>query len=257
MVRTIGRYYMSTNNLLKASWNAPHNVKTIITTRLGGVSNTPYDSLNLGTHVGDDIKHVIENRNTIIKNLPANPYWLNQTHSNNIICVDGLENDNSCLDYDASFTTQKNKVCVVMSADCIPILLTDTQARFAAAIHAGWRGVENNIIRNSIISSNIKVNEIIAYIGPSICQKHFEVGAEVLEQFTKQYMENKQFFIPNSNNKFNCDLAAIAKLQMLKIGILPNNIHLSNLCTYCEKELFYSYRRDGITGRIASLIWLE
>jgi YfiH family protein len=167
-----------------------------------------------------------------------------------------LPNINNVLDYDASFTYQKNKVCVAMSADCIPILLTDKKASFVAAIHAGWRGVENNIIHKTINNIDMCGSKIIAYIAPAICKDHFEVGPEVFDIFMLQDKNYEAFFTKKNDGKFNCDLTAIAKQQLLKLGLLEQNIFLSNMCTYCNDELFFSYRRDGITGRMASLIWL-
>jgi YfiH family protein len=244
-------------NSFSANWTAPISVKTLITARLGGISQPPYNTLNLATHVGDDMLDVIKNREILSEYLPCAPAWLNQTHSDKLVCLDNMPEGSIDIDADASFTTQKNKVCVVMSADCIPVLLTNKSASFAAAVHAGWRGVENNIIRKTIEASGTSTSDLMAYIAPSICQRHFEVGSEVFEQFVRLDHDNKHFFTAIGNDKFNGDLVGIAKLQMLKLGLPESNIYLSGLCTYCREDLFYSYRKDGVTGRIASLIWLS
>ncbi|MCE3268246.1 MAG: hypothetical protein K0R49_498 [Burkholderiales bacterium] len=249
---------MPMNNFIYPNWNAPARVKSLITTRLGGVSVYPFDTFNLGTHVGDNLDSVLQNRQILAGFVPSKPFWLNQTHSDKAICIDNISPDNDIsLDYDASFTYKKNQVCVAMSADCIPVLLTDKNGSFAAAIHAGWRGVENNIICKTISTIDIPGANILAYIAPAICKEHFEVGPEVFDMFILQDKNYKYFFKKNISDKFQCDLSAIAKQQLLKLGLLEQNIYLSEMCTYCRSELFFSYRRNGITGRMASLIWLS
>jgi len=246
------------NNFITPNWAAPISVGCLITTRIGGVSVAPYNTFNLGTHVGDAPELVMQNRLILEKSLPGKPFWLNQSHSDNLICLDNTSSDALNLhNYDASFTCQKNKVCVVMSADCIPILLTDKKASFVAAVHAGWRGVENNIIGKTIHTSGLQSANILAYIGPAICKNHFEVGQEVFEMFVHQNIDNQHFFSEIGDDKFHCDLTAIAKAQLLRLGLLEQNIYLSDMCTYCNEELFFSHRRDEVTGRIASLIWLS
>lgn len=258
-----GKFYMSMNNFIIPNWNAPLSVKSLVTTRLGGLSKAPYNTFNLGAHVGDDLGLVLKNRQILAELLPDTPCWLNQTHSDKILWLDQplLNNntlaENLLLPYDASFTHSKNKVCVIMSADCIPILLTDKNASFVAAIHAGWRGVENGIIKKTISNISVPGSNMLAYIAPAICKDHFEVGPEVVEMFIHQDKSNRLFFSENGNGKFLCDLTAIAKNQLKGCGLLENNIYMSNLCTYCNEEQFFSYRRDRITGRMASLIWLS
>jgi YfiH family protein len=256
-------------NFITPDWDVPTDVKSLITTRVGGVSAAPYDSFNLGDHVGDNPEFVRQNRQILQEHLPSDPLWLKQTHSDKVLWVPDEPHilngktlaENLLLPYDASYTSQKNKVCVVMSADCIPILLTDKNASFVAAIHAGWRGVENGIIKRTISNTKSETNkhgaDMLAYIGPAICKNHFEVGPDVFEKFVTLDANNSPHFTKNSNGKFNCDLIEIARFQLLKCGLLSDNIYLSNMCTYCNKEQFFSYRRDGVTGRIASLIWLS
>lgn len=237
---------------------ANHKTSSLITTRNGGISLPPFNSLNLGAHVGDNPQHVALNREILNKALPSEPFWLEQTHSNRVINLDKLDNDYVNRNFDASFTRSPNKVCAVMTADCLPILLTDGIASFVAAIHAGWRGVHNEIIKQTMLAINHKQpKQIIAYIGPSICQSHFEVGSDVKEQFIELNPQNKYFFKTKAD-KFECDVTAIAINQLLSCGLTKENIHLSNMCTYCDQDKFYSYRRDGnATGRIASLIWIN
>lgn len=242
--------------VLTANWNAPAQIKTLITTRIGGVSQNNYSSFNLAMHVNDNPNHVSQNRQILNEYLPNKPIWLNQTHSNLAIEIDNSTTD-IIHDYDATLTRIKNIVCTVMTADCLPILLTDINGSFVSAIHAGWRGVANNIISNAVNLTNVRPKDILAYIGPAICQKHFEIGYEVFDIFTQLNSHNQQFFIKKDNNKFDCDLAAIAKLQLINQGILANNITQSDECTYCNDKLFYSFRRNSITGRFASCIWIE
>ena len=239
------------NSYLKANWNAPKNVKTLITTRV----NPDNNDFNLALHVGDNYKNVIHNRKLLSISLPNEPKWLSQTHTNLVLDLDKAEANGKS--YDAAITTKKGTVCVVMTADCIPVLITNTTGSFVGAIHAGWRGVQNNIISNTINQSMTSVKDIIAYIGPAICAEHFEVGSDVFNIFSTLDSDNKTFFTPKNNDKFECDLVGIAKLQLIKLGVLENNIYLSKSCTYCKSDLFYSYRKEQNTGRFASLIWIE
>jgi len=255
---------MSMNNFITPDWDAPSGVKSLITTRLGGVSAAPYDTFNLGDHVGDNPEFVRQNRQLLAKSLPGEPLWLKQTHSNNVLWVTTPEllngntlAENLLLPYDASFTHQKNKVCVVMSADCIPILLTDKKASFVAAVHAGWRGVENGIIARTISCIGAPGADMLAYIGPAICKNHFEVGQDVFDLFVNLDSNNANHFTKSGEDKYYCDLTEIAKFQLMKEGLLSYNIYSSDMCTYCDKEKFFSHRRDEVTGRIASLIWLS
>ena len=250
MMMVIGKFCML-NNFLKANWDAPKNIKTLITTRLG-IDNADF---NLALHVGGDLHATKNNRDILAESLPNNPHWLSQTHTNLVLDLDSNIPNNTS--FDAAITKTKGTVCVVMTADCIPILITNTNGSFVGAIHAGWRGVENNIIANTIQSSKVPPKDIIAYIGPAICGKHFEVGFDVFEIFTKLSSDYEKFFTPKGNDKFECDLIGIAKLQLINLGILDKNIYLSNLCTYCNNDLFYSYRKEKNTGRFASLIWIE
>ncbi len=248
------------NNLkfLTANWSAPKHIKTLITTRIGGKSFTPFDELNLATHVGDNLDHVMANRKLLLEYTPSRPYWLNQNHSKNVLNLDSIKtNDQIDQEYDASFTSKPNQVCSIMTADCIPIFLTDLTGTFVAAIHAGWRGVLDGIISSTLGQIKIDKSNIIVYIGPSICPKHFEVEKDLLEKFRRLSKTNQDYFNQRNSTKYECDLVGIAKLQLNNAGILDKNITLSNLCTYCNEELFFSFRRDGITGRIAHLIWID
>ena len=240
-----------------ARWNAPHNIKTLITTRLGGSSEGNYSSFNLGTHVLDNVERVMQNRQILTTYLPNRPFWLNQTHGDKVLKIDNSLSTDVIYDCDATLTTAQKCVCLVMTADCLPVLMTDINGSFVAAIHAGWRGVKSNIITKAIELSKVKAKEIIIYIGPAICANHFEVGIEVFDIFRHMDIDNQDFFVKKNNHKFNCNLASIAKLQLVKFGVELDSISLSNECTYCNPDLFYSYRSKNQTGRFASCIWKE
>lgn len=241
---------------IKANWNAPKNINTLITTRIGGELRSKF-GFNLAKHVDDNENTVISNRLLLTKLLPSSPNWLNQTHSDNVLNLDNQIISADVHSFDAAFTKSKNKVCAVLTADCIPILITDVNGQYIAAVHAGWRGVENNIIIKTIDQIKIPPKDVIAYIGPAICKDHFEVGLDVFEIFTKKNKATEVDFIPKGNNKYFCNLISIAQKQLLDIGVLNNNIYLSNICTYCENKLFYSYRKEKITGRFVSTIWIS
>ena len=243
---------------LSANWNVSSKVKTLITTRFGGFSKPPYDSFNLASHVNDNLEDVIKNRSLLAQLLPTPEVtWLNQTHSNIAIELDNTYTyDNSPCD--ASYTHNPQTICAVLTADCLPILLTNNEENFVAAIHAGWKGVANGIISNTIKTINTDPTQIKAFIGPSITQKCFQVGEDVKHIFCNLDQENHQFFIVDvtEKGKYLCDLIAIAKQQLIKIGILEHNISISQHCTYQNPD-FYSYRQNNMTGRFASLIWLD
>lgn len=245
------------NNFITASWNAPANIKTIITTRHD--DNLHPLGFNLATHVHDDTAMVLKNRNTLKKILPGDPYWLLQTHSNHVLEVDKINTSESeYKNFDAAITFSKNKVCVVLTADCIPIFLTNLDGTFVASIHAGRVGVAKKIIANVLAKSNTFGHKIVAYIGPSICAKHYEVGSDIFNEFCNLDQRYRAFFREKSEaNKYELDLAGIAKLQLLDNGLLMQNIYSSGICTFCEHDKFYSYRQDKNTGRFASLIWME
>lgn len=233
---------------IKPNWPAPSNIHAATTTREVGASIAPYDNFNLGEHVGDNPEHVTENRKTLVKalQLPSEPIWLKQIHSKNIIMANKF---NGLPELDACIATQPGKVCVIMTADCLPILLCDKQGNEIAAVHAGWRGLVAGIISETISAIQTSPDQLLAWIGPAICQKHYEVGKEVYEQFSKQ----NDCFQKEAHGKWLMDMVAIATQQLKQLGI--QDIYGGDLCTYCDPTRFYSYRRDGKTGRMATLIW--
>lgn len=235
-----------------ANWPAPYNISALTTTRLLGYSSAPFDSNNLAFHVGDVDLQVSKNRQqlTELLCLPAEPIWLNQTHSTICISAETDSNRNA----DASVTRSKNCPLVVMTADCLPITLCNTQGTEIAAIHAGWRGLYEGIIENTLHKMTSTASDLLAWIGPAISQTHYEIGAEVYSAFHSKHPESASCFKANGN-KWLANLAKIAELILNKHGIQA--VYQSGLCTYELKDEFYSYRREPRTGRIATLIWFN
>lgn len=241
-------------NMIKAEWEAPAHINAFITTRMGGVSQAPYDHFNLALHTGDDKAHVEKNRRLLLEtfHLPSAPCWLNQTHSNKVVHV---EHDNN-RDADAAITTKPNQVLAIMTADCMPILICNRNDQEIAAIHAGWRGLACGIIENTIQSMQSEPNDLMAWIGPAICEACFEVGDDVKSTFINQYDFTKYAFTPALyEKKWLGNMNLIAKLILNQLGI--QKVFNSNFCTIENGDLFYSYRREGTTGRMASLIWIR
>ncbi|MCL1127540.1 peptidoglycan editing factor PgeF [Shewanella surugensis] len=232
------------------AWFIPPNVNIAFSTRLGGVSLSPYDSLNLGCHVGDNPKAVLDNRALIQSQLAltAVPAWLEQVHGVDVVKADSTRVHQA----DGSVSTQTSEVCVVMTADCLPILLCDKQGTQVAAVHAGWRGLCDGIIESAL--AHFKQEDIIAYLGPCVGPTVFEVGPEVRQQFIEKDATCTVFFKPVSD-KYLADLQGLACYRLKQAGV--SLIYQDKRCTYLNPETFFSYRRDGVTGRMASFIWLS
>jgi len=233
-------------NFIQPTWPAPKNIKSCCTQRAHG---------NLATHVNDDPAVVARNRQLLSQqlNLPSEPIWLEQIHSNIVVPA-----DKNFLGYqaDASFSIEPNQVCAILTADCLPILLCNQAGKKIAAIHAGWRGLANEIIENTLNKFDESPENILAWIGPGISGKVYEVNDELRTIFLTKNKLFKDCFIRNNKNNWLADLPAIAKNIFNAHGI--ENIYGGEHCTFSEPEKFFSYRRDGSnTGRQASLIWLE
>lgn len=235
-------------------WPAPANVKAIATTRKGGNSTGPYQGLNLGNHVGDDPEVVLQNRGWLQQQLGLEtaPVWLNQTHSIDVVNL--KQPSAEVLDADGSYTAQKRLPCVVMTADCLPVILCDRQGEQVAAVHAGWRGLVDGIIEQAVAQFSVPGSEIMAWLGPAIGPKAFEVGGEVREQFLAHDPAAAQGFEPHGE-KWLADLYLLARQRLASVSV--NDVFGGDACTFSDAEKFFSYRRDGVTGRQATLIWLE
>ena len=238
---------------LTADWPAPRHVRTLITTRNGGVSTGPFHSLNLGDHVGDNSSDVFTNRALLRRELPAEPAWLNQVHGVTVLnAADvGLPPPNG----DASFTRQRQVVCVVMTADCLPLLLSNEEGTVVAAAHVGWRGLRDGVMEATVAACNERPGRLMAWLGPAIGPKAFEVGESVRTAFMDFAPSATAAFIKISNGKYQADIRTLARQRLNAAGV--EQIYSSKECTVIDRERFFSYRRDGQTGRMASLIWLE
>lgn len=239
---------------ITADWPAPSNVHAVTTTRIGGSSFAPYASFNLAEHVEDDAIAVTENRARLreLLLLPSDPVWLTQVHGNRMI---DAADQNADRRADASMSNTPGIVCSVMTADCLPVLLCNTAGTRVAAAHAGWRGLLAGVIEQTIEAMQTDNDELMVWLGPAIGPQSYEVGAEVRETFLLINQASEAAFKPTGESKWLMDIYALARLRLGDMGI--TNIHGGDLCTYSDAERFYSYRRDGVTGRMASLIWMS
>ena len=236
------------------NWPAPDNVLTVSTTRFGGVSSAPYDALNLGLHVGDDVSSVLTNRQLLKHHcwLTTEPAWLNQIHSP--IVIDLTAPLTEVVDADGSFTRVPGLACAIMTADCLPVLLCNKQGTEVAAVHAGWRGLAAGVIDNAIAKFTCPAADIMAWMGPAIGPTAFEVGTEVREQFIDVNAKAADAFVAHGD-KWLANLYLLARQRLQQHGI--DAIYGGEYCTFNNDQLFYSYRRQTVTGRQASLIWLR
>lgn len=254
-------------NFIVPNWPAPANVKALQTTRTGGISQAPYESLNFGAHVNDDAIAVAKNRQLLSPYLPSEPVWVNQVHG--IEVIDAAKS--TCMqNADASFTTKPNVVCVTMTADCLPVLFCDKAGTVVAAVHAGWRGLCDGVIEAAVNKLSVEKSEILAWLGPAIGPDAFEVGDEVRQQFIQHDQQAEQAFQSlgdhEINQKWLCNMYMIAQQRLNKIGVTQiygGSEHgtydkncTEKFCTYTDDARFFSFRRDKVTGRMASLIWL-
>jgi len=246
---------MAELDFITPNWPAAAHVKALQTTRSGGVSHAPYASLNLGAHVNDDPLAVAHNRQLLAPYLPSAPVWINQVHGIEVIAA---ETSHSLQNADAAYTTTKNVVCVTMTADCLPVLLCDTRGTVVAAVHAGWRGLCDGVIEAAIDKMAVPASSILAWLGPAIGPHAFEVGADVRTQFIAHDAQAHHAFKPLAD-KWLCDLYLLATQRLNNRGVtqLYGGGVNAEFCTYTDADRFYSFRRDNVTGRMATLIWLS
>ncbi|GAB1623290.1 purine nucleoside phosphorylase YfiH [Agarivorans albus] len=239
---------------LLVDWPCPKNVNAVYSDRLAGASLAPYDSYNLGDHVGDDASAVQTNRQHFQQGMPQQVCWLKQIHSTRV--VDASEPSMRFAEADASFAQQEDAVCVVMTADCLPVLFCDKQGTVVAAAHAGWRGLLDGVLENTVAAMNIAPSEIMAWFGPAIGPDAFEVGAEVYQQFVVKDSQSASAFTASANSgKYYADIHQLAKQRLSVLGL--NDVYADVSCTLNNASRFFSYRRDGQTGRMAAAIWLS
>jgi YfiH family protein len=243
---------------LAANWHAPPHIRAGTTMRYGGISSPPYDQLNLAMHVKDDINDVIINRERLVQQLklPNEPVWLNQVHGKNVIQIDSqMDLELTDKTADGSYSTKANNICVVMTADCLPILLCNDEGTQIAAIHIGWRGFSKNLITAALDKFTCSHDKIIAWLGPCISAVHYEIDETVYNASRKIFAGAEECFIETQMGHWLMDLKQLVSNQLTNLEV--KHVYTSPYCTYSDQTRFFSHRRDGITGRMASLIWMD
>jgi len=239
----------------------PAGVNALSTTRRGGVSRPPYDDgaggggLNLGTHVGDDPAAVAQNRALLRAQLPGEPAWLTQVHGTRVLDAAQVA---GAPEADASISDRRGAVCVIMTADCMPVLLADAEGRVVGAAHAGWRGLAAGVLESTVAAMRASgAGQVLAWLGPGIGPAAFEVGDDVRDAFEHLGPAAQAAFrsIDGSRGKYHADLPALARLALARVGVV--DVAGGSDCTVSDPARFYSYRRDRVTGRMASLIWIS
>lgn len=246
---------MNNESLLEMNWELPRGVFAACTTRLGGVSKAPWDSFNLATHVGDDHAHVAANRARLreLLALTSEPAWLTQVHGVAVSDLEVAPPSPTPVTADAAVTSLAGAACVVMVADCLPVLFCSRDGQRIGAAHAGWRGLAAGVLERTVAAMGVPASELHAWLGPAISQEHFEVGDEVRETFVTADRAASSRFRMNARGRWQADLGGLARLRLLSLGL--TNVSGGNWCTFADRERFYSHRRDGKGGRIAALIW--
>jgi hypothetical protein len=259
---------MTMPELIVPDWpRLPRTVRALATTRRGGLSRGPYDDgaggggLNLGRHVGDDEATVLANRALLAASLPAAPAWISQVHGIDVVDASSVGPGQPVRVADASFAVTPDTVCAVMTADCLPVLFADLDGKVVGAAHAGWRGLADGVLQATVAAMRAAgAGEITAWLGPAIGNTQFEVGPDVLERFLADAVEPDRVAAaftayPGRAGKYLADMNALARLQLARCSV--EDVAGGNYCTASDPARFYSYRRDGVTGRLASLIWLQ
>lgn len=236
-------------DLIEPDWPAPAWVRAVSTTRAGGVSQGPYTSLNLGTACGDAPDRVAENRHRLEVGCGASFFWLQQRHT--VDCVEAGGTDNAA---DASWTSQSGLACCVLSADCLPVLFCHRNRPLVGAAHAGWRGLAAGVLESCLAAMDCEPGELLAWLGPCIGPERFEVGDEVRDAFTNGHPDDRQYFQPAQPGHWMADLPGLARARLQRAGL--SELSGGHWCTYNAPQKFFSYRRDSVTGRMATGIWL-
>ncbi len=239
---------------LKADWPSPPGVVAGTTLRQGGCSSGPYESLNLATHVGDEPQRVARNHQLFRDTcrLPSDPLWLAQVHGTTVLDAAFAS---SGLEGDAIHTDLPNVVCAVLTADCLPVVFASRSGGSVALAHAGWRGMADGILESTVAAMACKAQDLQAWLGPAISQPAFEVGAEVRERFVTHDAGTAPHFLPNSRGRWQADLYGLARRRLQCCGI--THVYGGGRCTFGEPSAFFSYRRDGACGRMATFVFRQ
>jgi len=232
-------------------WPVAASVRALATTRAGGASGGRYAGMNLATRVGDDPAAVERNRAALRRHLPADPVWLDQVHGTDVV---DAERAPPRARADGAVARTRHQVCAVLTADCVPVLLAARDGGVVGVAHAGWRGLANGIIEATLGRMGVRARDVAAWLGPGISQAAYEVGSEVYESFVRKDPGASEAFRPGAAGKYYADLYALARRRLDAAGV--TSVHGGGFCTFGEPERFYSYRRDGVTGRMATLVWM-
>lgn len=243
--------------LLEFDWALPRGVHAAFTTRHGGTSRAPWDSFNVAAHVGDEAAAVTANRAQLAAGLalPSPPGWLQQVHGIEVVDLDAPIAGAAPPTGDASVATASGRVCVIMVADCLPVLFASADGRHIGAAHAGWRGLAGGVLEATVRALGADPGTLTAWLGPAISREHFEVGADVRDAFLGQDPGAAAFFVPNPRGRWQADLVGLARRRLERLGI--RSIAGGHWCTFADRSRFYSFRRDGGGGRMAALIWKD
>ncbi len=236
-------------------WPVPARVRALVTTREGGVSRGAYASLNLGLRSGDDVEAVMENRARLGALLPAAPVWLRQVHGTTVVDAAAPDREVDPPEADACVTTRLNTVCAVLVADCMPVFLADTEGTAVGVAHAGWRGLAAGVIEATVAGFACPPARLIAWLGPTIGPRRYEVGDDVRAAFVAHDVAATNAFAPTRTGHWLADLYTLARQRLASVGVA--RVGGGAFCTYSEPARFFSYRRDHETGRMAALAWLE
>jgi polyphenol oxidase len=244
--------------VIRPEWEVPRNVHAAFTLRSGGVSAPPFDTLNVGEHVGDSPADVAENRRRVREalDLPSEPAWLDQVHGARVLDLDEPAGRTARLSpADAVITRERGRVCAIQVADCMPVLIAHRSGKVVAAAHAGWRGLAGGVLEATVNAFGCDGGELRAWLGPAISQVHFEVGDEVRAAFVSSDGQGCDAFLQNNRGRWQCDLYALARRKLEKLGI--ESIAGAEHCTFADPSRFFSHRRDGRCGRMTALLWMS
>ncbi len=251
---------VNTPVFITPDWSAPATVRAATSTRVGGVSHFDFASFNLAAHVGDSADAVATNREQLVAalGLPEMPVWLSQVHGVDVLRHDGVSVGKASRKYDACYSNQPGKVCAVLTADCLPVLFCSQDGQEVAAAHAGWRGLVDGVLETTVNAFACPHREIMVWLGPAIGPRSFEVGADVIERFLEQWKDYGKAnvmacFTAHGEQRWLCDIYGLARLQLHKLGMTAISGGGEDTCA--DWQRFFSFRRDGDTGRMVSLIW--